>query len=339
MNMPKISILIPTYNRAAFLRNALDSIVAQNARDIECVISDNASSDDTAEIVKSFQKNHAYIKYFRNEANLGFDSNILASLSRATGEYVWLFGDDDYMLPGAIGVVRETIARNYNLALVYVNYSISSRDFKKIIKRRAVPLYKNKLCKTSDDCLKTILCDLTFMSSLVFQRALYPAVRNCENFIGSGFIHFYIVLSILKRNRSYIIAEPYVKNRSGNSGDYPFFKYFVVGLCRILDAAKRLDYKSESITKTKKAILRLLIFRKILVFRSVDPKSLKGTLQLLIENFSSEPFFWFFVLPVYFVPSVFVRFLYSLYMTSFRGLGDNSLYEMAKSHHNDPNAQ
>ena len=67
MNMPKISILIPTYNRAAFLRNALDSIVAQNARDIECVISDNASSDDTAEIVKSFQKNHAYIKYFRND--------------------------------------------------------------------------------------------------------------------------------------------------------------------------------------------------------------------------------------------------------------------------------
>ncbi|MFA5157481.1 MAG: glycosyltransferase family 2 protein [Candidatus Omnitrophota bacterium] len=337
MKTPKISILIPTYNRAKFLRNALDSIVAQDAQDIECIISDNASNDDTAEIVRSFQKNHAYIKYFRNETNLGFDSNILVSLSRAKGEYVWLFGDDDYMLPGAIGSVRETITKNYNLALVYVNYSISSRDFKKIIKRRAVPLYKNILCKTSDDCLKAILCDLTFMSSLVFQRVLYLAVRNCEDFIGTGFIHFYIVLSILKRNRSYIIAEPYIKNRSGNSGDYPFFKYFVVGLCKILEAAKQLDYKNESITKTKKAILRLLIFRKILVFRSVDPKSLKGTFPLLAENFSSEPFFWFFVLPVYFIPSFFIRFFYSLYMSLFRGLGGNSLYEMAKSHHNDPN--
>jgi glycosyltransferase involved in cell wall biosynthesis len=87
----KLSIAIPTYNGAETIRETLDSIVSQLEDGVEIVVSDNASTDDTAEIVREYQASYPVIRYFCNDENLGADRNFDLAVRRAQGEYAWLF--------------------------------------------------------------------------------------------------------------------------------------------------------------------------------------------------------------------------------------------------------
>ena len=93
--MPKISIIIPTYNRADYLKSAIESILLQSYTDFEIVISDNASTDHTEAVIKSF--NDARIKYYRNSENLGVVTNHNIAIEKCLGEYIHVFSDDDLM--------------------------------------------------------------------------------------------------------------------------------------------------------------------------------------------------------------------------------------------------
>lgn len=121
---PILSICIPTYNRSAFLRGALENITkndAFNNQDIEIIISDNASTDDTEVVAKEFCQQYQNIKYFKNKENIR-DKNFYLSLSRANGKYVRLFNDtlrfNDDSLSFMLGVIKQT---NENTPLFFFN--------------------------------------------------------------------------------------------------------------------------------------------------------------------------------------------------------------------------
>lgn len=100
----KLSLCIPTYNREKFLTGALSSIAGvleKSSLPIEVCVSDNASTDSTAAVVAEAQKRMP-IKYRRNPENLGVARNILAAVAMAEGEFSWLLGDDDRLLPQAL---------------------------------------------------------------------------------------------------------------------------------------------------------------------------------------------------------------------------------------------
>lgn len=95
MERPKVSILIPAYNYAHFLPEALDSILSQDFQDYEVIVSDNASTDRTTEVVQPYLEKNARIKFFRQETNLGMVGNWNWCLDKAQGEYIkYLFADD-----------------------------------------------------------------------------------------------------------------------------------------------------------------------------------------------------------------------------------------------------
>lgn len=93
MNNKKLSICIPTYNRAKILDKTLFHIVSQNISHVEIIVSDNASVDETEEIVKKY-KNYG-IKYYKNTENYGVVYNFLKVLELTTSEYVTLLSDED----------------------------------------------------------------------------------------------------------------------------------------------------------------------------------------------------------------------------------------------------
>lgn len=103
---PLLSLCIPTYNRAAFFQEALESglreVAAQPAGLVELLVCDNASTDDTPACLAQAQARHPDLKVFRNAENLGFDGNYLRCVEEATGEFVWVMGDDDVWLPGSL---------------------------------------------------------------------------------------------------------------------------------------------------------------------------------------------------------------------------------------------
>ncbi|MDA2928583.1 glycosyltransferase [Acidobacteria bacterium AH-259-O06] len=119
----KISICIPTYNRAAPLRNCLQSIILNRARsraDFEVCVSDNCSTDETGQVVRRAQADIA-IKYHKNPRNLGIPRNFINAVEMADGEFVWLIGDDDLLLPCALERLSELINQYPDVDYFYVN--------------------------------------------------------------------------------------------------------------------------------------------------------------------------------------------------------------------------
>lgn len=89
-----VSIGIPTYNRAkGNLRNVIERALAQTYRNLEVIVSDNCSSDETPELVRSIKDSR--LRYIRQERNLGANGNFNYCLNQAKGEYFLLFHDDD----------------------------------------------------------------------------------------------------------------------------------------------------------------------------------------------------------------------------------------------------
>lgn len=110
---PLLSICIPTYNRAEALRKNLTNIVRLEGfdDDVEIIISDNCSTDNTQEVVEYFSLKHPNIKYFRNAKNIN-DSNFSTALDHATGEYIKLLNDNALILPEGLIYLKEIVITN-----------------------------------------------------------------------------------------------------------------------------------------------------------------------------------------------------------------------------------
>lgn len=110
--MKKVSIIIPTRNRAHLLRSALKSALEQDYENLEIVISDNNSTDDTREVVESF--NSPKIIYFKTDRDLTMPDNWEFALEKASGEYVTFLTDDSYLFPNCITEALKELER-FNL--------------------------------------------------------------------------------------------------------------------------------------------------------------------------------------------------------------------------------
>lgn len=92
---PTVSIGLPVFNGDPRLRAVLDALLSQTYRDFELIVSDNASSDNTADICLDYAKRDARIKYFRQAENIGAAANFRYVLERANGRYfMWAAADD-----------------------------------------------------------------------------------------------------------------------------------------------------------------------------------------------------------------------------------------------------
>ncbi len=94
---PLVSVGIPTYNRAETLSRAVQSVLAQTHRNLELVISDNASVDGTAELCRSLMERDARVRCLRASVNRGPTANFNAVFEHMRGEYVMVLSDDDWL--------------------------------------------------------------------------------------------------------------------------------------------------------------------------------------------------------------------------------------------------
>ncbi len=112
MKPPLVSVLVPTYNYARFLPEAIASVLAQNFRDFELIIIDDRSTDNTAAIVEPFCRQDDRVHFSINSINLGMVKNWNHCLHQARGEYIkFLFGDDRLCHPDALGRMLALLQR------------------------------------------------------------------------------------------------------------------------------------------------------------------------------------------------------------------------------------
>lgn len=129
--MIKLSICIPTYNRAQHLSNCLQSLISMRRPkgfQFEICISDNGSNDNTKEIVDK-AKEDIDINYSNNKSNLGIARNFLKVVSMAKGEFVWLIGDDDLLLPHTLDTLEVLFKRHKSVNFFYINSYLLDTDY------------------------------------------------------------------------------------------------------------------------------------------------------------------------------------------------------------------
>ena len=118
-NSPKVSIVLPTYNGARYLKQSIDSCLNQSHKNIELVIVDDGSTDNTTEIIKSYKDSR--IKYVRHKKNSGLPNALNTGFAHTTGEYVTWTSDDNYYSENA--VEKELLfLRERNYPFVYCDF-------------------------------------------------------------------------------------------------------------------------------------------------------------------------------------------------------------------------
>ena len=120
-----LSILIPTYNRASFLKDAIICLLPQffSYEDkLEILVSDNCSSDDTKNIIDSLQDQfHNQIIYHRQSENIGFEANFEFLVNKSQGKYLYLMGDDDLLSTNFLQTVISLIDSEKKYSIVHWN--------------------------------------------------------------------------------------------------------------------------------------------------------------------------------------------------------------------------
>jgi len=130
--MPKVSVIVPVYNSEQELRDCLDSLVEQTEKDIEIIVIDDGSTDNSPEIEAEYQKKYPNIKVYRNERNLGQSETRNRGIELAEGDYIAFLDSDDYVNPGMYEELYQAAVDNNMPELIVTGLSfVKGNEYRK----------------------------------------------------------------------------------------------------------------------------------------------------------------------------------------------------------------
>lgn len=141
---PSISIGIPVYNGAKFIRETLDSLLSQTFTDFELIISDNASSDDTEIICREYANKDGRIKFIRQQVNLGAKANYQFVLESAIAQYFMWAQSDDVYSPNWLDILFNYLESNKESVGVVGKVKITDESLQVIREYQPRPISPKK---------------------------------------------------------------------------------------------------------------------------------------------------------------------------------------------------
>jgi glycosyltransferase involved in cell wall biosynthesis len=158
--VPKVSVIIPTFNRKEFLRSAIQSVLNQTLRNFEIIVVDDGSAEDVRTIVNGFQNNR--IKYLRHEKNKGEAAARNTGIINSRGEYIAFLDDDDTWFPEKLSLQTSLLEKTtMSTGAVYTGYlavdHVSHRTLYKKVPEKKGNVYKDLLVKNLIGTPSTVL--------------------------------------------------------------------------------------------------------------------------------------------------------------------------------------
>jgi abequosyltransferase len=278
MNKPtsriKLSICIATFNRATYLVETLNSISSQVTDDCEVVVMDNASTDNTAEVVTEHSRRITNLRYRRNQTNIDLDNNFDRTVGCASGEYCWLLPDDDVLRPGAVATVLQALASDFSLVLV--NYRRMDVRMKKVLLPRFVDLESDRVYSPTEFDRLFVETGglLMYIGAVVIKRALWLA-RERTRFYGSMFIHVGVIFQGSLPGPALLIASPLIDYRHGNVSllSSAPFDLLMIRWPRLVWSLAPSDHAKMQVCKHQmpcKNLKTLLLFRALGWYSSIE---------------------------------------------------------------------
>ena len=278
MRRPLLSICIPTYNRSAYLRRSIESLICQpeflDGR-VEIVVSDNASQDDTGSVVKVYCDRFDNVSYYRNSENVR-DQNYPLALSRGHGVLRRVCNDTLLFLPGSLGGmcrVIESCLRDRPFVCWANGDAIDKRDVVEMDFRgyfRDISFYMTSIGCFSiwDEECADLQKDTAGCELLLWQGRKGLELASRKNAVLVSNARYTDTQVVEKKNISYglyhvfcenffSLVKPYVENRSLSQEDFAFleedilFRFFLYWCARWELRDKGLEYsKTENLKKS-----------------------------------------------------------------------------------------
>jgi abequosyltransferase len=199
----KLSICMPTYNFGRFIGATLDSILAQRPPEVEIVVLDGGSTDDTERVMQPYLQAFRDVRYVRQAERGGIDRDMARSVDLATGEYCWLFSSDDLMRRGALAFVLDKLVSKHDIYLggfttcdlnmnVLEEHPVLDAPQGSIFHLHA-PHERRDYCRRA----LTTTAFFSFMGSIVVRRDRWMEGRLEPEFIGSCWAHVVRLLRLV----------------------------------------------------------------------------------------------------------------------------------------------
>ena len=218
---PILSICIPTWNRATFLKQSLEKFAEQIEQvdfvELELYVSDNCSDDNTPEVVNAFIEQGLPITYNRNEQNIGAARNFVKCMQWASGKYILLLGDDDVLVPGALKYLLGLI-RNNDYGLIHLNQNYNYKEKEDTIVYNDLEAF-----------YKSISIWFTFMSGCVFRKEVVSKI-DPQKYIETHLLQMpYYLLSAAEKEKNLIVNKQILQIGldAKSNGGYNFYEVFV----------------------------------------------------------------------------------------------------------------
>ncbi|NDC48946.1 MAG: glycosyltransferase family 2 protein [Micrococcales bacterium] len=321
----ELSICIPTYNRAFYLKQLIYSIIPQCFGGIEIVVSDNASTDETKAVIEEFQHSHTNIRYVRSEINVGADRNLLNAVSNAHGKYCWLMGSDDIIEPGGLNSVLNIIAKHPNLSGISVNFNTYTRDLTRV--ENAVLIAGGKLkadylFDNIEECFSLLGLYFGYFSGQIINRRLWHDVVSREDVSSycEGFLLVFLIGRILKVHPNwYYVNARCVGNRTGNDSileSMGFYQRQVIAH-EVFERSLRAHFSPNTAVyrDVQNCALSTYILRDCVGYKSnnINYSALWSLILLYTRVYKSFYIYWIVVLPILITPNWAIRGIRVLY--------------------------
>lgn len=327
---PLLSICIPTYNRAAFLPALLDSILSEidgltqglSGRDVEVVISDNNSTDDTDQVVASYQELLPRLVYLKQTENIGADRNYIATIAGSSGTFSWLMGSDDRIELGGLVHVLSCTRRFHDAAGFTIGVKgYDSQFLAEMTIADSVDLDRAVLIEGAEEAYEIFIEQFGFISAQIVRQELWQAI--CANYNLTPYLNAYIHLFIIGKMlqdcpRWGYTPQACVGWRSGNDsflqdGWLKRMNLDVVGYANATAGVFGNDSLISS--KVRNRIAGSHIYRHYIFAKSHDASSssLRQAAQIIWANYGDTRAYWIKLLPLIATPTPIIRLLRYLY--------------------------
>lgn len=268
MIRPELTIAIPTYNRVITLKQSLELAVKYSqGKNIEVIVSDNASTDGTEVYMKEYVNSNPQVEYYRNASNLGFDGNFLNCFNRANGKYVLLLSDDDILMKGAVESILQAIEKSP----VFIHLNTCRVKNENNLEFTNPRLEENGLIEFYDrnQFLEEVGIYLTFVSSLVFNLDYVKHVDNPEQYFGTTLLQSHMVFETMKNDGLYVInTYNCVAARPNIKVNYDLYNTWIKEYSTLmLETGKKCGFDINVIKQVLERELNTTVYNFVLTFR------------------------------------------------------------------------
>ncbi|MBW4562836.1 MAG: glycosyltransferase [Mojavia pulchra JT2-VF2] len=261
--MYKVSVCIPTFNRANILHFAIESVLNQSYQDFELIVCDDGSSDGTSELMSQYTDNR--IKYIRHPENIGKSNNMRSGFEAASGEYFIKFDDDDRLTPDFLARTSAILDQEFNIDFVGTDHWIidinNIRQQDKTQDNSARWGRKNLPAGIVNNLLEVVFIRQSFqIGATLFRRQtlqelgfMLPNWQNCED-------NDLFVRLALAGKKGYYLPELLMEYRchaeqQGINRAIPY----LVDKVKYLESYKFESHKLESVRKNRLAEAQLIL--------------------------------------------------------------------------------